>query len=419
MGVFLALSIFSNTVEGQILTIKGGDELCRKGDYYEVKWVDDSGPCDLKNAKWEQEDDQGNFFQLGGTGKTMFIWPDFFNYPQNKRQFNIRVSVTCTINGALGTIVQPLTIKIVDPNFFKLRVNGNPDCNSSTIQLELHDPGGFLDGSNLDDISWTLPSPWTLASGVAPDSRVITINTNGQAEGQRQVKVKYKAFSVKLDATNNPIKKKCGDEMERTAQLDISSCKNTITYSSTPTFPSSHSRQKTTFSGNSIGGAGSFNYVSGGHIDITSTFDFQPANLTSNLNLFIEDCSCNSLWHDPNNMGESSVSFPGQESGKRAMVLTGNNSVGQMDIKDISEITKLSVYPNPFTGHLTVNGLPANELVGVTVLGADEKVYWQNDLVTSESGDLGLIFEKLEIGFYILSLRYANKLEYIQIIKDR
>lgn len=417
--LFFFLFSFSFSVFGQTLTIKGSDELCRKGDFYEVKWVGGSGPCDLKDAVWEQEDDLGNLVPLAGGGKKQFIWPELFSPPQNRREFDIRVSVTCTINDKEETISMILTIDIVDPSFFKLKVNGAPDCNSSTIQLELFDPGGILNGSNLADISWTLPSPWTLASGLNPGSRIITVNTNGQAEGHRQVKVKYKAVSNKLIAPNYPIKKKCGNEMERMADFNISSCKNTIPYTANPPFPSSHSKLSTTFSGNINGGIGSFNYVSGGHIEINSTYDFQPADQTSNLNLFIDPCSCSSPWHDPDNMGESIVSFPGQGSGKRAITFTNNGYADDFDVREITEDNKISVYPNPFSGHLTVKGLPANELVEVTVLGADQNIYRQDELTTNESGDLSLIFEKLEKGLYLLSMRYANEVEFLQIIKNR
>jgi hypothetical protein len=63
--------------------------------------------------------------------------------------------------------------------------------------------------------------------------------------------------------------------------------------------------------------------------------------------------------------------------------------------------------------------LPANERIEVTIMGADQKVFWHDQMATSESGDLELIFEKLEKGFYLFSLRYISKVEFVQIIKDK
>ena len=310
----------SFSIIGQSLTIKGAGQLCRKGDLYEVKWVGGSGPCDLKDVVWEQGDGQGNFFQLAGSGKKRFIYPNLFLVNMGIRTFEIRVRVQCEDeNEELYDISSIKTIKIVDPNFFKLQLNGNVDCSSSNIELELLDPTATLTFQNLDNIVWTIPTAWSIASGAG--THKVVLNTNGQSEGQRQVKVKYKAYSLKEDPNVGLIKKKCKnpageDEIERTADFDIGSCKNAITYPPPLNHPSSHSRLSTTFSGSNNLGQNNFTFVSGGYVEIKPDFEFKASN-GSDLNLFIEDCSCSSPWHDPERIGESSVSFPGQESGKR------------------------------------------------------------------------------------------------------
>jgi hypothetical protein len=35
----------------------------------------------------------------------------------------------------------------------------------------------------------------------------------------------------------------------------------------------------------------------------------------------------------------------------------------------------------------------------VTIMGADQKVFWHDQMTTSESGDLKLIFDKIGKGF--------------------
>lgn len=409
----------SFSIIGQSLTIKGAGQLCRKGDWYEVKWVGGSGPCDLKDVVWEQGDGQGNFFQLAGSGKQRFINPNLFVVNMGIRTFEIRVRVQCEDEDGVSHDISsgPKSIKIVDPTFYKLRLSGNVDCSSSNIELELLDPTATLTFQNLDNIVWTIPSDWSIASGAG--THKVVLNTNGQAEGQRQVKVKYKAYSLKEDP-NGIIKKKCKnpageDKIKRIANFDIGSCKNAITYPPPLNHPSSHSRLSTTFGGSNNLGQNNFNFVSGGFVEIKPDFEFE-ASSGSDLNLFIEECSCSSPWHDPGRMAESSVSFPGQESGKKAWIIGARNT-SDMGLNEITDGHPITIYPNPFDGQLQISGLPEKTQVEIQIKGSDSKIYWYGKQSSNDKGEVSLMMNGLQKGFYILRLRFEGGGETFKVIK--
>jgi len=421
LKIFLMLCL-PEVILAQTLTTKSPDQVCRKGDWFEATAGSDF-PCDLNEVDWEYKDGNGNW-QVVFSGKKVIVDPRFFISNASVRTFEIRARVQCETVNQEGDPVHmdfsslPKTIKIVDPNFFKLQLNGNANCNSSNIELELLDPTGYLTFQNLDNIAWTIPSAWSIASGAG--THKVVLNTNGQAEGQRQVKVKYKAYALKQDPNHGILMKKCKnpageDEIERIANFDIGSCKNAITYPPSPNHPSSHSRLSTTFSGNNNLSQNNFTFVSGGYVEIKPDFDFK-ASSDSDLNLFIEDCSCSSPWHDPGRMGESTISFPGQESGKKAWIIGARNT-SYMGLNESTGVHSITIYPNPFDGQLQISGLPVRTQVEMRIMGADSKIYWYDNQSSNDMGELSLMIDELQKGFYFLSLRFEGKMEIFKIVK--
>ncbi len=420
---WLCLVSFASFAQSPAFDIKGAGEICRnKSEFYKIE-VDDNFPCDLKNVVWKQKDENGNFQWIGG-GKSIYISPSI-HYPDTQRTFQIDASVSCDVetvdeNGNTVVINQGFsevkTIKIVDPKFFELSISGSIECNSTGFNLHLLDPGGHLGSSNIAQISWDVPPVWTIASGQGTQN--LAINTNSNAEGQRTVKVSYSAFAVKFDNNNNPIFKKCGDKTEIAINLDIGSCRLHIPYAQHPNHYSSHSSSNTVFNGNITLTPDNYNFVSGGYIEIESDFEFQ-ANQGSDLNLFIEPCGCNSPWHDPNLMGESSFNISEHMKGKWGGhdFNEQSESNGSIPVGSEGNTTDIKVFPTPFNHLLKVSGLPTNTDLEIQLLGADGRRIYETRENSDDSGYLSLKIDRLETGLYFLVLRFDNRVEFSQIVK--
>ncbi|MDR9442998.1 MAG: T9SS type A sorting domain-containing protein, partial [Schleiferiaceae bacterium] len=135
------------------------------------------------------------------------------------------------------------------------------------------------------------------------------------------------------------------------------------------------------------------------------------------LNLFIEECSCSSPWHDPGRMAGSSVSFPGQESGKKAWT-SGARNTSDMGLNESTDEHPITIYPNPFDGQLQLSGLPEKTQVEIQIKGVDSRVYWYDKQISNEWEELSLKVDELQKGVYFLTLRFEGNVEIFKIFKE-
>ena len=84
--------------------------------------------------------------------------------------------------------------------------------------------------------------------------------------------------------------------------------------------------------------------------------------------------------------------------------------------KSINE-DPITLSPNPFDGQLQISGLPESTQVEMRIMGADSKVYWDGKQSTNDMGELSLMMDELQKGFYFISLRFEGKMEIFKIVK--
>lgn len=253
-------------------------------------------PCSFDDVEWFISD-YSSSFNSQAMGKQFTYWPQ---YGTTLRTFKVKAKIICVveeyIDGELQLVQREFTddatVKIVHPDFFQLSVIGGINCSANSFEFRLRDPSGTLNGSNLDKISWVVPSSWSITSGATTATMVV--NTQGNAEGSHKVKVKYEAIATKLDPlTGFPIPTKCIDKREIEADFNISACRPTISYPpSVANHPSSHSANTTIF-GNTTLSPNHYNFASGQSHQVNNGFSF-VATANSSLHLFIEECGCSS-----------------------------------------------------------------------------------------------------------------------------
>lgn len=379
-------------------------------------------PCDFfDNVDWEVSDYSSNTFSWQSSGKQFTFWPQ---YGTTLREFKVRAKINCTWTEEddegnqvqkTETFVDIQPVKIVHPDFFQLSVLGSVDCDANSFEFSLRDPSGTLDDSNLDNISWTIPSAWTVVSGAA--SSTLVVNTNGNTEGSRSVKVKYEAIATKLDPVSGfATSKKCIESREIVADFNVSSCRPTISYPpDVANHPSSHSANLTSF-GNTSLLPNYYNFASGESHEIGDGFEFNAAQ-NSSLHIFIEECACESEWHDPNLMGVSTVSInnPNVVASKKA--LSADAPKGNGSKVAIRESGEIQVFPNPFKQDITLINMPDDQLVQIDVLNTSLKAVWSARKLTDENGKLHVSLGDLNSGLYIVKMRYEGKLSTFKLMK--
>ena len=414
------MSLSANFIFGQnapSFSIKGSKELCRKGDYYEAKEIGSLPPnCKLENVKWEMEDSNGDYQSIG-TGETVFVWPGFHSYPTTKRTFKLKAKLTCKVQTAeddKGDPVYstqtygpaPMTITIIDPVYFEVRNLQNISCSNNMVRLEVYDPGGYFTNANLQDVVWTPPSGWNLTS--APGYNPATFNTNGLNRGSKEVKVTFKAQSNKYDALNNRIVKNCGDEREVKATYNFNSCKPIITYPPIASHQSSHSLDQTTIENGNGLSSQDYTIVSGGTIEILNGVDF-IASLGVSMDLFIEECNCNSPWHDPNRKGQSTISIANVSNGKQNSFENSENShFSLQESTVIYNYQQVTVYPNPTKDVLRLGGLLKNSTYEVAILAMDGRIIRSFKIQPKDDYDYELIVSGLRPSLCFLNLVSGN-----------
>jgi len=378
-------------------------------------------PCDFANVDWEISDYSNNTFSWQASGKKFTFWPQ---YGTTLREFKVRAKITCTWQTGVDEDGYPIyetrpftstkSIKIVHPDFFQLSVHGSVDCDANSFEFRLRDPSGTLDDSNLDNISWTIPSAWTVVSGAA--SSTLVVNTNGNTEGSRSVKVEYEAIATKLDPVGFPISKQCTDSREIVADFNVSSCRPTISYPpDVANHPSSHSANLTSF-GNTSLLPNNYNFASGESHEIGYGFEFNAAQ-NSSLHIFIEECDCESEWHDPNLMGVSTVSINNPYVVANKKELSAEAPKGNGGEVAIEQSGEIQVFPNPFRQDITFMKMPDDQLVQIDVMNTSLKSVWSARKLTDENGKLHVSLGDLNSGLYIVKIRYEGKLSTFKLMK--
>lgn len=418
-AILLNLVVFSSVIAQIDLTFEIDNpptEVCDDKTVTFKMEENEDLPCEFTDVNWEISD-YSNTFSWQASGKQFTFWPQ---YGTTLRKFKVRAKMTCTWDDDNGsqtrTFTDTDTIKIVHPDFFQLSVLGSVDCDANSFEFRLRDPSGTLDDSNLDNISWIIPSAWTVVSGAA--SSTLVVNTNGNAEGSRSVKVKYEAIATKLDPVSGfPTSKKCVESREIVAVFNVSSCRPTISYPpDAANHSSSHSANLTSF-GNTSLLPNNYNFASGESHEIEEGFDFNAAQ-NSSLHIFIEECDCESEWHDPNLMGVSTVSInnPNVVANKKA--LSADAPTGNVRKVSVIGDSEVQIFPNPFKNELTIIHLPEGELVQIDVLNTTLKTVWTDQKITDENGELHVNFGDLNTGLYILKVRYEKQMSTFKLIKN-
>ena len=375
------------------------------GDFSSVEWYIRS---DQTRPYWGSSLHQGKEFNFTP------------NFGTTSRSIDLKAQIECLVyigddqNG--DPIYEPrtfsdvVTIKIVHPDFFQLSLIEQPSCKANSYSFQLSDPSGTLDNNNLDNISWTIPTGWSISS--SGTTSTVIVNTNGNNDGKKKVKVKFEAIATKIVNTT-PEKKKCIASREIEAELDVSSCMPQISYPpKVANHPSSHSSSQTFFGATSLV-PGYYSFASGGRHELSTGFDFS-ASSNSSLYLFIEDCNCNSEWHDPNLLGNASVDI------NNPFIVTNKNVDDTQRKKIIDNEIKeenASIYPNPFESKITIVNLLINQEVPISISTIDQKrVLVQNEKV-KDTGSIELQLEHLLPGIYIVQIITDGELKTWKIIK--
>jgi hypothetical protein len=232
----------------------------------------------------------------------------------------------------------------------------NIDCESGEIIVELIIENSHVEYGHLNGYTWTVPQGWTIQPYQFLGNRHwgqsyprIRINTNGNTTGQ---------FLIKLDYAGPNY---CASKSyTRGANIRIDACRPIISYNQHPTFYQSHSKDLTQFSFSqptSLFMGTNYTYASEGTIELENNFEFK-ANANTELDLFIEGCSCDSEFHDPNRLGRSFITTEDIKNKKGGLMQqkSANDWNDAIDVESSVMIREqFSIYPNPNSGSFAVN----------------------------------------------------------------
>lgn len=372
--LFLPLNSFSQILSiNQNSLIKGLDEACAK-QKVEYTFKHPNKDCYCDNITWSVS---------GGS---------FDQTPATTSPFNEKVKIEWAGNGSFGQVDvvardcyteigndgpeydpelnenSSLSIHKFDASMTELFVfnENNIDCESEEIIVELNIENSHVEYGHLNGYTWTVPQGWTIQPYQFLGNRHwgqsfprIRINTNGNATGQ---------FLIKLDyAGPNYCTPK---SYTRGANIRIDACRPVITYNQPPTFYQSHSKDLTKFSfpqPTSLLMGINYAYASEGAIELSSNFEFK-ANTNTKLGLFIEECSCDSEFHDPNRLGRSIVSTEDIKNKKEGLMQqkSANNWNDKIEDKSSGVSTEqFFIYPNPNSGSFSMNFSPDTRIIMV------------------------------------------------------
>jgi hypothetical protein len=408
LGLILT-TLFGNGQSNSLVFDNLPSEVCDGKESLFKIVEDEDHPCaNFSSIEWFIRDDQTSVW--GSSQHQGKQFPFTPNFGTNSRTFDIKAEITCVVQDGVDedgkpkwinqTFRSPVrNIKVVHPDFFQLELVQNPSCDANSYEFRLRDPSGTLNDNNLDNISWTVPNDWSFSPG-APTSTLV-VNTNGNNQGKRKVKVKYEAIATKI-INGTPESKKCIDSREIEAEFDISACIAQINYPpQVANNPSSHSGNQTTF-GATVLAADHYNFASAGSHTISPGFDF-TSGTNSTLNLFIEECSCTSQWHDPSLVGDASVNITNPwigASNKKGDYKVFKTDETAVDVKK----NNITLYPNPFESQITISNLTQNKDIQVSVYGIDQKLILHQNGKSNGSGTYRLQLDGLPPGIYFLHI---------------
>ncbi len=409
LTVMLGLSVF-----GQQYTfkIKGPKEACSgKFEEWSIVTSNDNTFPAFHDVSWDVEDFSQGVFNNQGTGKTFNY---FVNYQPsaNVRQIRVKAYVTIVENGDNITYEDIITVNIVHPHFFQLRLNTDVNCGANSLVFKLQDKKGFLTADNLQNISWEVPPHWVVTAGSGTNS--VVVRTNSIIEGKNKVKVVYEAVRRKDLGGGIIDKKKCHAKTAIEVEIDVKACLNVIPYSSVPENPYSHSGQTTVFDGSTILPPNIYNFASGGEIDLLSTFDFIAIS-KNQLNLFIESCSCESNYRDPNYEGDVSVRVSDYLLGKK--MVNGSLALDLLDRDAGQNHIDFSIFPNPTKGDIYLSGFPTNEILRIEILSNSGNILKRVTVHNSDNGQALLSLMSLSPGVYNLVIHYKGGVYHQLILK--
>jgi hypothetical protein len=232
----------------------------------------------------------------------------------------------------------------------------NIDCESEEIIVELDIENSHVKEGNLSGYTWTVPQGWTIQPNQFIGNRSwghnfpsISINTNNHTTGQFKIKLDYEGPSF------------CAPKSyTRGVNIRIDACRPEITYNQQPTLYQSHSSELTKFAFQqpttmSLGVM--YRYVSAEAIELKNNFEF-TANANTELDLFIEECSCDSEYHDPDRLGETLITLEDIKNKKEGSTIhtSSNNRTSPDDFESSeSKAEDFSIYPNPNSGDFSIN----------------------------------------------------------------
>lgn len=383
---------------------------------FKVLSNDDHECNDFNSVEWYIRSDQTRPFWGASMnqGKEFSYFPSFGT---SSRTFDVKAEITCDVYKGqdqygnpiygLETFTATKSIKLVHPDFFQLSLVESPSCDATSYEFKLRDPSGTLDASNLDNISWTVPPNWTIVSGQTGSTMVV--NTNNASTGQKKIKVKYEAIATKVVNTF-PESKKCISSEEIEANIDISACRSIISYPpSIANHPSSHSASMTSFANVTLS-PNNYNFASGQFLEIGDGFDFN-ASPNSSFHLFTEDCGCDSEWHDPNLLGQASVSYT------NPVVVANKNGVTLFTEHKKSNNIRLSLYPNPFNSTLSISNLASNQLIHIRITTVAQRTLLLYQEKANNSGVVELDLSHLIPGVFIIQIKNGNEFVTRKILK--
>jgi len=265
----------------------------------------------------------------------------------------------------------------------------------------------------MDNISWTIPSAWSAVSGLGTSN--IVVNTNGSAAGSNKVEVKFDAIASKMNNVGQLIPKKCASS-ELEASFSITSCRSVINYPpSLVNHPSSHSDNKTSF-GNISLPPNNYNFASGGEHTLKDNFDFKASG-NSSLNIFIENCDCDSEWHDPNLMGQSSVQInnPVLNFNKKDERISRQPDSTNIGLE--SKVVLSNIYPNPFKGEVRITNLSIETLVTIKIFTGDGVKVFEKEVLADANGQIALRLAALRSGLFIAWVKQKDEVNTFKILK--
>jgi len=133
------------------------------------------------------------------------------------------------------------------------------------------------------------------------------------------------------------------------------------------------------------------------------------------LHLFIEECSCDSEWHDPSLLGSSSVSInnPYVSTNKKA----GYESLESENNRKTEELN-INIYPIPFESDIVVSNLVLNKDVQIIIYSLDQRKVFQQLGRPNNSGIINLQLGQLSPGIYLISVNNGEQNLTLKVIKN-